>query len=220
MLGRLACGILLLFGTGACRAVGASRKGAEVPPEHSQTNTVSEDVVPPGEDAQQEGRVVSVCIDETGDSFWDGEAVSSEALRERLSALKAKDTVAWLGGDPAVTMSESQKSWFEYIVKLGVKTIVVPRADPAASSGEGRPLTVNTRYIREALDLYDRLKGQEGETRRLLPADVVVRLDPDAERVYVLRRVEIGLAGSPFWVVHESLSDRESATSIQFKKEW
>lgn len=220
-------GVLIAVGyiMSACRSLPAPV--AETPPAvetavpvpEANTNRVENAEV---ETASETGRVVSVYMDEAGETFWDGEAVSPEELRARLAALRSEDTVAWCGGAPEAGLNASQQNLFEYIVKLGLKTVWVPQSESenTATGSGGRPVTVNTKYVREALNLYDRLKGRDSEFTKRLPADVVMRFEPDAQRGYILRRVELGVVGQSLWVVHESLSDTESATSIQFKKEW
>lgn len=173
--------------------------------------------------ATNKGRVVSVRVKDTDEIYWDGEAVDANTLRTHLSTLQREDTVAWYGDDPSVEINATQRSVLESLLKLGVRLVwVQPSPEAAMSGGEapGRSFTVNTRHIREALRIYDELKGRPETAGSLLGADMVLRFEPDTQTGYRLQRVELGLAGSSFWVVHESLNEAESATSIQFKKEW
>jgi hypothetical protein len=89
------------------------------------------------------------------------------------------------------------------------------------AEGDHRPVTVNTFRIRQALGLYDKLKGESPDSR-MLPggADIVLRFDPDGKEGYALKRVEVGVAGRSLWLVHDMAADVDAATSIQYKKEW
>ena len=88
------------------------------------------------------------------------------------------------------------------------------------SDGQKQPVTVNTMRIRDALKFYDTIKGEPPPANLLSGPDVVLRFDPDNEAGYVLKRVEVGVAGSSLWIVHETLDDADSSTSIQYKKKW
>jgi hypothetical protein len=214
------CAALLLgAAAAACRTVSDGAAASPTPP--ASTAEPLTNSLPAGESGNAEGRVISLRVNEAGEVFWDGEAVDPQTLDKRMAALRKEDAVAWCGGTPDQTLNASQQSVFESILKLGARIVWV-QEDQAANTGAGgsRPVTVNTKHIREALSLYDRLKGASEPDRRLFPMDVVVRFEPDAQRGYVLRRVELGLIGESIWVVHESLSDAENATSIQFKREW
>lgn len=214
--------LLLLLGIGAlsCR-IGLTDSATRTSEAPITVMRPATNALPSARSTNEEGKVISIYVSETGDVLWDGEPVSQQTLRERLATVRPEDTIAWYGGPPLPTMSIPQQSVFESILKLGLRTVwVQDDAAGASEQGAGRPITVNTKYIREALTLYDRLKGADNQDRKLLPADIVVRLEPDAQEGYVLRRVEVGLIGQSIWIVHESLSEAESATSIQLKKEW
>ena len=221
-----AAGVAFLCAIQACRSVEKPVTAArsETAPLVANITNIEREVAEPEskENGATTGRVVTVYMNETGETFLDGEAITPEELRDRLAALRAEDAVAWCAGTPETGLNAQQQSLFEHVMKLGLKTVWVSLdgADGTARDSGGKPITVNTKYVREALNLYDRLKGGDGDSRKLLPADVVLRFEPTVQGGYVVRRVELGVVGQSLWVVHEALSDAESATSIQLKKEW
>lgn len=172
-----------------------------------------------GEDGGPDGDVVTISMDAEGRVYWDGEVVDTNTLAGRLALLDGEDAIAFSGSVTGSVARAADRRMFETIARVGVPLVLVEdqgEADP----GAGRPVTFSTPRIRQALNVYDKLAGHENRSQPLAGTDLVLRFDPDDQKGYLLKRVEVGLGGQTFWLVHELDNEVESSTSIQLKKEW
>lgn len=172
-----------------------------------------------------EGDVVSLYVDAEGGIYWNGERIDTNTLALRLSLLDRDDAIALYGSVEESQLRRADRSVMETVLRTGVPLVLVEdesrlRLPMQAENGQARPVTLSTVRIRQALDLYDRTVGRQDRSRPLSGTDVVLRFDPSEEQGYLLRRIELGLGGRALWIVHESLNERESSTSIQLKREW
>jgi hypothetical protein len=163
---------------------------------------------------------------DSGDVAWNGEQVDTNAFAERLEQSRLEgDAIAFYGNLTGQDARSRDQRVFESVARTGVRMVVVEDDGSARlpfqqTAGGRPPLTVSTMRIRDALKFYDGIKGEPPPANLLSGPDVVLRFDPDQEEGYVLKRVEVGVAGSSLWIVHETLDDIDSSTSIQYKKEW
>lgn len=165
-----------------------------------------------------EGDVVTISMDAEGLVYWDGEIVDTNTLAGRLALLDADDTIAFSGAVTGAASRAADRRVFETVARIGVPLVLVE--DGGLDSTAGRPVTLSTPRLRQALNLYDKLAGQGDRVQPLAGTDLVLRFDPDDQRGYLLRRIEVGLGGQSLWLVHELGRETESSTSIRLKKEW
>lgn len=170
------------------------------------------------EDALPAGDVVAISVDAEGRVYWDGEVVDTNALAGRLALLDEDDTIAFSSSVTGASVRAADRHVFETVAKIGVPLVLVEEG--GSDGAAGRPVTLSTPRLRQALNLYDKLAGQGDRAQPLAGADLVLRFDPDDQKGYLLRRIELGLGGQSLWLVHELGRETESSTSIQLKKEW
>ncbi|OQA24830.1 MAG: hypothetical protein BWY59_02021 [Verrucomicrobia bacterium ADurb.Bin345] len=173
----------------------------------------------------EEGEVVTVFVDEGGDIYWDGERIDTNTLATRLSLLDGEDAVALYSSVDESSVRQADRNIMESVLRVGVPLVLVEDENRVklplqAGDGQARPVTLSTARIRQALDLYDKAVGREDRHKPLSGTDVLLRFDPNDEQGYLLRRIEVGLGGRSLWIVHETLGEQESSTSIRLKKEW
>lgn len=170
------------------------------------------------DELEPDGDIVAISVDAEGRVYWDGEVVDTNALAGRLALLDADDTIAFSGSVTGGSVRAADRHVFETVARIGVPLVLVEEG--GSDNAAGRPVTLGTPRIRQALAVYDKLAGQGDRTQPLAGADLVLRFDPDDQKGYLLRRIELGLGGQSLWLVHELGRETESSTSIQLKKEW
>jgi hypothetical protein len=203
--------ILLVVVAAGCRETAPSRPdgGGDRTEFSKETNDVEE-----------------IRILDSGDVVWNGERVDTNTLAARLEQSRLDgDAIALYGKVTGQDARSRDQRVFESVARTGVRMVVVEDDGSARLSfqqtdGGKQPVTVSTMHVRGALKLYDRIKGEPPSANLLSGPDVVLRFDPDNKEGYVLKRVEVGVAGSSLWIVHEALDDSDSSTSIQYKKRW
>ena len=196
--------ILLVVAAAGCRETAPSRTELS-----KETNDVNE-----------------IRILDSGDVTWNGERVGTNAFAARLDQSRLDgDAIAFYGNLTGQDACSRDQDVFESVARTGVRMVVVEddgsaRVPFQQTDGGRPPVTVSTMYIRQALRVYDKIKGEPPSASLLSGPDIVLRFDPDNEEGYILKRVEVGVAGSSLWIVHETLDAIDSSTSIQYKKEW
>ena len=185
------------------------------------------ETTPSGTEFSKETNDVNeIRILDSGDVAWNGERVDTNAFAARLEQSRLEgDAIAFYGNLTGQDARSRDQRVFESVARTGVRMVVVEDDGSARlpfqqTDGGRPPVTVSTMRIRDALKFYDGIKGEPPPANLLVGPDVVLRFDPDNEEGYVLKRVEVGVAGSSLWIVHETLNDIDSSTSIQYKKEW
>ena len=183
--------------------------------------------VPSGAEFSKETNdVEEIRVLDSGDVVWNGEPLDTNAFAARLEQSRLEgDAVAFYGNVTGQDARSRDQRVFEAVARTGMRMVVVEddgsgRLPFVQTDGGKRPVTVNTMRVRDALKFYDKLKGEPPSASLLSGPDLVLSFDPDNQDGYVLRRVEVGVAGSALWIVRETLDDDNSSTSIQYKRKW
>lgn len=168
--------------------------------------------------------VAIVSLDDAGQVRWDGVPLGTNEFAAHLRDAGAGGGAIGFSGKlrgPGARVADRRA--FEKLVKTGLPLVVIEdggelRAAATEPAADGpASVTLKTSYVRQALDLYGSLGGR---VSALPGPDVVLRFDEDSDRGYLLKRIELGLAGRSVWIVHDIGEGPDSTTSIELKKTW
>ncbi len=168
-----------------------------------------------------------VRVNPAGAVFWNNQLMDTNMLNENLAQAGVDgQAIALYGNLPDDSTGLVEKDVFEKMVKAGVPILIIkenaaPNMAPPPSGQEPQPtLALSTDQMRKVFDLLNSLNGEKPGESQPLAADIRLRINPEDSQGYMLRRIEIGLAGKSVWIVYENKSDVETSTTIQLQKDW